>query len=322
MPKAKPYSGSIDEKLAAQLLNSSGVTVDDVPLGDALRAGSEHLEKLVGQARKALGTSEFTQIVADHLAAKMNRRGISVLTVSDTGQVRLEISYEDAPVHCVQSQRRRRRVPLMEELKAKAEELGVDISEFGIKRKKIWKHLQEMEAKKGEGSKREPRRRRKPELPEAEQKPEPPEAEQKPEPPETEQKPELPEAEQKPELPEAEQKPEPPETEQKPEPSKTRAMELVEEKEQGEEEDKGPMSAGPDETRVTAPPDDVPSLKRGFVKTSEAIEEPVVLSSDEDPEDAKNGPKTRKRVRPSMKQLVRDSKEVDITDLLTSEPPK
>ena len=153
MPKAKPYCGPIDANLAAQLLNSSGVTLDDVPLGDALRDSAEQLENLVGRARKALEASEFAQIVAEHLTNKMNRRGTSVITVSDTGQVTLEINYEEIPVRRGKTQRTRR-VPLMEELKAKAEGLGVDISEFGIKRKKIWEHLQSVEASKADSKPR------------------------------------------------------------------------------------------------------------------------------------------------------------------------
>ena len=83
------------------------------------------------------------------------------------------------------------------------------------------------------------------------------------------------------------------------------------------------MSAGPDETKVGAPPDDVKPPKRGFVKTSEAISGPVVVAVEEVEGQAKNGPKgAKKGSRRSMKQLVKDSKDVDITDLLASDPPK
>jgi len=83
------------------------------------------------------------------------------------------------------------------------------------------------------------------------------------------------------------------------------------------------MSAGPGETRLTDPPDDVKPPRRGFVKTGDAVEGPVLVEPEEGAEEAKNGPKGGKKgSRPSMKQLVQDSKEVDITDLLTSDPPK
>ena len=266
MPKAKPYSGPIDANLAAQLLNSSGATVDDVPLGDALRAGAANLEKLVALARGALDSSEFAQIVADHLAIKMNRRGASTLSVSDTGQVILQISYEDAPTRQTRPQRKRR-VPLIKELRAQAEALGVDISRFGIKRKEIWAYLQEVEAKQGGKPKSESRKKRR--------------------------------------------------SEPRSEPPKVQATETV------DEEDPGPMSAGPDETKVTPPPDEVKPSKKGFVKTAEAVEGPVVLDPEEAEETVKNGPKGGKKGgRRSMRQLVQDSKDVDITDLLASEPPE
>jgi hypothetical protein len=97
------------------------------------------------------------------------------------------------------------------------------------------------------------------------------------------------------------------------------------------EPDPGPMSAGPDETRVSAAPDDPkPPKKRGFVKTSEAVSKPVLVGA-EPAEEADPAPaKAAKPVEsqgegattPNMRQLVKESQGVDITDLLTSEPPK
>jgi hypothetical protein len=96
-----------------------------------------------------------------------------------------------------------------------------------------------------------------------------------------------------------------------------------------QEPDPGPMSAGPDETKVSPPPDDPKPPKRGFVKTGEAVAGPVVVDdlSSMPQKDAPNGSKSPKKQeepggRKSMRQLVRDADEVSITDLLSSDPPK
>lgn len=263
MPKAKPYSGAVEDKLAAQLLNSTGETVDGVPLGDALQEARHRLKGLVERANGALDDSEFAGIVAEHLANKMGRRGYANVSVSSTGDVTLEISYEEKKKRRRKSQRRSD-VPLMDELKARAAELGVDITEFGIKRKKIHEFLQKVEAG-GVPAKEPSTPKRGKKTPEVKTANDPP------------------------------------------------------------EDDPGPMSAGPDETKVTPAPDDPKPPKRGFVKTSEAVTSPVVLEIPSD--DAKNGAKPAKskeegRKGRSMRELVKDASEVDISDLLSSDPPK
>jgi hypothetical protein len=270
MPKAKPYFGAVEDKLAAQLLNSTGETVDGVPLGDALQEVHRRLADLVERANAALEGSEFADIVAEHLANKLGRRGFANIGVSDSGDVTLEISYEE-------KKRRRRRsprrsdVPLMDDLKARAVELGVDISEFGIKRKKIHEFLQKVEAGEIPVQTLSPPSKRK-------------------------------------------------------KSTETKPVAEVKTANDPSDEDPGPMSAGPDETKVTPAPDDPkPPPKRGFMKTSEAVTSPVVLEMPSN--EIKNGGKSAKsqeegRKGRSMRDLVKDAAEVDITDLLSSEPPK
>jgi hypothetical protein len=269
MPKAKPYSGPVDDKLAAQLLNSTGATYGDEPLGDALIEARRRVQELVKRANDELEGSDFATIVAEHLATQMNRRGNAVIGVADDGQTELYISYEDQPARRPKQQRDQK-LPLLEDLRAKAAELGVDIGEFGIKRKKIWEHLQAVEAGEIKG-KPVPKKRSK--GPKA-----------------------------------------------KPKPKSKPEVKVAEDE---AEDDPGPMSAGPDETKVSPPPDDPkPPKKRAIVKTEED-EEPVVRASAEAASDPKKGPNpAESQDPPDMRKLVRDSKEVSITDLLQSEPPK
>jgi len=271
MPKAKPYSGPVDENVSTQLLNSTGeqmmVDGEEILLGDALFRTIRKLEQIVKIANAQLEHSGFAKIVAEHLAAKMNRRGNAEIGVAPGGDVELYISYDDQPAR--RPPPSTTKLPLQKELKARAEAMGVDISEFGIKRKKILEYLDGIES--------------------------------------------------------GEIKPKPL---VKPKPRRKKVE--VETAGEASEDDPGPMSAGPDETRVSAPPDEVkPPKKRSFVKTSDAVEGPVVVSagaatSEKPPAKPSNSVKSQ-GVRPSgpnMRELVQDSKEVSIADLLQSEPPK
>lgn len=281
MPKAKPYSGPVEENVARQLLNSTGHAVDingeSLLLGDALLAAAKQLKQLVEEANNQLDHNPFAKIVADHLAADMNRRGRAEIAVHDNGSVQLHVNYQGNPRNPKQKQKRKRKIPLMEELKARAEELGVEIpEEFGIKRSKIHEYLKKVAAKQQSNSPKEPPVNI---------------------------------------------------------PQKTpKVLETAEDP--SDLDDPGPMSAGPDETKVSAPLEEARlPKKRGFVKTSEAVSGPVLVTTEAPeesgapPEDRPNGVKTPPErtvggKRRSMRQLVEDSKEVDISNLLASDPPK
>jgi len=251
MPKAKPYSGPIDAKLAVQLLNSSGESFGEALLGDALSAAAENLSTLVARANKFLETSDFARIVAEHQATKMGRRGRAAIYVSEIGHAILAIRYsEDAPIVPQPKPRRTRRVPLLEELRAKAAALGVDITRFGIKRKEIWEHLQDVEEGK-----------------------------------------------------------------------------VAKDAGKGGTDDAGPMSAGPDETRISPPPDEPPPKRRGIAKTGDAVSPPVVVQVDTVPQAPiapAAEPKDDKALggKKNLRQLVQDAETVDIGELLRSQTPK
>jgi hypothetical protein len=229
MPKTKPYSGTVERRLAIELLNSSGQrTEEGVLLGDALVKTAEQMAVLAEQANKYLADSEFAEIVADHLARKLNKRGHAEISVTSEGRVRLNVTYASKPKR---RKTRQRRVPLLADLRTRAKELNVDISKFGTKRKAIHEYLQAVES--GEAIK-------------------------------TPQKPQKP----------------------------------------VEEPDQGPMSAGPDETRVSPAPAQKPP-KRGFIKTGEPVT-PVVVNA---------GGAQKKGLR----QLVAEAKDIDIASLIESE---
>lgn len=298
MPKAKPYSGTIEADLASQLLNSTGERVDDELLGDALRSASERLAKLVEMANEKLDGNKFAQIVADSLAADMNRRGNASLTVSETGHVVLHISYEDQK-RAKPKATRKRTAPLMAELKERAAKLGVDISRFGIKRKQIHAFLEKVAAGEIE-----------PDAVESAEKPEKKAERKRAEPAKKPEK-----------KAQTGEKTDEKETDSD---SAARRQASVRVADDPEEPDPGPMSAGPDETTRSDMPE-TPPPKRPFVKSEEQVG-PVVVAS-ENSEDRAKPPKSQGEGGSggkgrSMRQLVQDSKEIDIADLLASDSPK
>jgi hypothetical protein len=143
MAKKKPYETKIDRTLAIQLLNSSGEKFGDEMLGDALVRTAKQMADLAKTANKFLDESEFSGIVAEYLARKFNKRGHAEIDVSSEGHVCLIVSYDEKPK---QPKTRTRRVPLLKELRATAKEQGVDITQFGTKRRAIYEHLQNTKA--------------------------------------------------------------------------------------------------------------------------------------------------------------------------------
>jgi hypothetical protein len=259
MPKTKPHTVPLEEDLAKQLLNSSGITIDGQLLGDALHKAADTLAALINQSSEYLDTSEFADMVADNLAKKLKRRGLAKISVSEQGRLILTVSYDEE----LRVQSNTKLIPKMKELRSLAKSLGVDITPFGIKRRAAYEHLKAIQkTTKTSTFMSLPSTRR------VSAAAAPPSA----------------------------------------------VQQVVEEA----DEDKGPMSAGPDETRISPFPDDPspPKKNRGFIKTSEAMSSPVIVHLDKDP----NKEEPRKPSR--LQKLVEKSKEVDINDLLNAEAPE
>ena len=251
MPKNKPYILPVDEKLSAQLLNSRGAKGDGALLGDRLSELATELEQLVKEANEFLEDSEFAGIVADTLVRKANKRGWPRLQVESSGRLVLQISYQDPGK---KKAKRSRRVPLLDELRAEAKELGVDISGFGIKRRAIYEYLQKVRSGTAAGADVGTSK-------------------------------------------------------------KTKATPVVKQADDEADPDGGPMSAGPDETKVSPAPDGPKPPKKGFVKSGDPVR-PVLLNQQEE------APKKDSGRRHDLRALVEQSKDVDIAAILESEPPQ
>jgi hypothetical protein len=81
--------------------------------------------------------------------------------------------------------------------------------------------------------------------------------------------------------------------------------------------DPGPMGAGPDEVRVVPGDEPRPPKRRSLVKTGESVEVSSLVIDNDSTSSTLPGSASRR----SMRQMVEQSREVDIADLLDSKPP-
>lgn len=260
MPKAKPYTGAIPPELAEQVLNSTGVMSEGVLLGTALKEAVLRLEACTKLANEALSESVLAEVISTHLAEKAGRRGNSSVSVNAQGQMLLHVAYsKKTPAQKKAAKAEKMPLPRMAELRERARNMGVDISQFGSKRTEILRFLDEQSATASPVA-----------------------------------------------------------------PVTFVGQEEEEESSSKTTVDPGPMSAGPDEVRVSPLPDDPKPPKRkggGFVKTSQSLTPPVVVEMEEESSKSSKS-RDKKKSKPNLSDLVSKSKGVDITDLLASDAPE
>jgi len=165
----KNFRTALDEKLARELLNvaprpsavptdtpdgpspdpSDSVPREILPLGERLRWAVEHLASVVKEANAHLEDSELSRHLAEALCARKSRRGFPYIHVDDAGQVMLEVSY-DGKQQVRSSKKKRkykRELPLLEDLRKEAGQLGISVSHLGQKRRAIYDYLQEIKSR-------------------------------------------------------------------------------------------------------------------------------------------------------------------------------
>jgi len=156
----KNFTSDLDPKLAAELLNvnpapfpAEGVDGFDAipqPLSARLEMTVQQLKTLVAEANRHLGESEAARLVGQALARDNGKRGDSAIYVTETGRIVLEVGTEVEATKKAQKPRKyKRRLPLLEDLRAEAKSLGLDISHLGAKRRAIWDAIQEVQTRKG-----------------------------------------------------------------------------------------------------------------------------------------------------------------------------
>lgn len=136
----RTYEYPIDPQLSAELLVGLTSTPRAVSsYADAVRV----FEEYKARAEEYLRTSTLARIVAEHEAKKHGRNGDPRIIVADGGSLVLEVNYKSKRKG--KTKRNKSNLPYMDELRERAERLGVDISDLGRKRRAIFERLNDHE---------------------------------------------------------------------------------------------------------------------------------------------------------------------------------
>jgi len=138
----KPYEVPLDPDLAEEILNIPIPPNPDhkpaATIGGRVKEAMESVET----ANKYLETSHLAALVADTVMRQIKKRGVPSIRVKSDGTVVLHVSYKEAPEPRakppVKRQTRSSDLPKLAELRLRAEEAGVDISDLGRQRRAIF----------------------------------------------------------------------------------------------------------------------------------------------------------------------------------------
>lgn len=144
MAKRKTFSIPLSDELA------QGVLQLPLTVGAETRSLAEwveHLHRVQEAANELLGENTLTGFVADRVMKDIGKRGSPSLIFTPAGQVHLQVSYdEDAPkktpVEPVAREPRSSDLPKLDDLRKRADEMGIDISHLGRQRRAIFDLLE------------------------------------------------------------------------------------------------------------------------------------------------------------------------------------
>jgi hypothetical protein len=122
-PVQVPLDADVQEALMGLPVYSSDHGV--VTVGVLIAQAREAIER----ANRALGSSKLVDLTAQQIMRKENRRGEPKILVSPDGEVSLWVTYGEEQT--LRDIMRASKLPSLDELRAQAEELGVDISDLG-----------------------------------------------------------------------------------------------------------------------------------------------------------------------------------------------
>lgn len=148
----KPYEVPLEPELAQEILSMpiSATSPFGIPEGPPVTIGErvERATQAVRDANQYLATSKLASLVAHSLMKDLKKRGNPSIVVQPDGSVILRVSYgedkQEAPEAPVKKSKWSSDLPKLDELRAEAERLGVDISSFGRARRTIFEHLKKV----------------------------------------------------------------------------------------------------------------------------------------------------------------------------------
>jgi len=148
----KPYESPLSPTLAEEILNIPVAQDFGRPEPRTIGEMVQRSVEMISHTNEHLRQSPLANIVARSIMQELKKRGDATIMVRYDGTVVLRVAY--APEGDVASPTRPRRdapsvqvtnqssLPYLDELRAEAAELGVDISHFGRRRTAIHEYLQ------------------------------------------------------------------------------------------------------------------------------------------------------------------------------------
>ena len=139
--KLKPVQVALDPDVQEALMslpvysNEHGVVSVGVLVQQALEA--------IERANQALGESKLVELTAHQIMRKEGRRGTPRVLVSPDGEISMWVTYGDEQTF--RDIAAPRKLPTLDELRAQAEALDVDISDLGRAKTQIIQRLSEFE---------------------------------------------------------------------------------------------------------------------------------------------------------------------------------
>lgn len=148
--RLKPVELELDEKIQKAVLEIPVRMLDQnlTTVGLLIKTASDALEV----ANRAIQDNALIQLTASHLMKQEKRRGTPNIQARLDGSVVLLVSYyEDEeppslPTESIQpSNHVSKKLPSLEELRKRAQEMGVDVSDLGRQKINILRRLEEVE---------------------------------------------------------------------------------------------------------------------------------------------------------------------------------
>lgn len=141
----KPYEVPLDPDLAEEILNIPIPPNPDHRPAATIGGRVKEAMEAVETANRYLETSHLASLVADTVMRQIKKRGVPSIKVRSDGTVVLHVSYAEIPEPRanppVKRQTRSSDLPKLDELRKRADEAGVDISDLGRQRRAIFERV-------------------------------------------------------------------------------------------------------------------------------------------------------------------------------------
>jgi hypothetical protein len=145
----KPYEVVLDPELAEDILTIPLWGDEDLPPARTIGERVQRAVKAVEEANQHLANSPVARILADTLMRQQKKRGYPSIRVQPDGSVILHVAYEKPEEEEVAAHQEDLRtvksnsdLPKLDLLREEAEVYGVDISDLGRARRRIYDRLE------------------------------------------------------------------------------------------------------------------------------------------------------------------------------------